>query len=103
MYLNIGEGEFICQYFSLLQGDWKTYRGLFGNLSVDSRDGWLSFPEFRSVLKFYSFLLSGDEVYHVLSKYDWGLYGKIDYRFVWKKLANHGKHLMPKKPPSGAT
>uniref|UniRef100_A0A452HGW1 EF-hand domain-containing protein n=1 Tax=Gopherus agassizii TaxID=38772 RepID=A0A452HGW1_9SAUR len=62
-----------------LRGDWKTLRRAFKKLDIDS-SGHLSLPEFRSVLKLCNLLLDEDEVYHILSKFDPNLDGRIDYK-----------------------
>ncbi|XP_038256136.1 EF-hand calcium-binding domain-containing protein 6-like isoform X2 [Dermochelys coriacea] len=62
-----------------LRGDWKTLRRAFKKLDIYS-NGYLSLPEFRSVLKLCNLLLDEDEVYHILSKFDPNLDGRIDYK-----------------------
>ncbi|XP_029442190.1 EF-hand calcium-binding domain-containing protein 6-like [Rhinatrema bivittatum] len=62
-----------------LQGEWKTLRRAFKKLDTDS-SGYLSLPEFRSVLKLCNLILNEDEVYHIMSKYDQKLNGQINYK-----------------------
>ncbi|KAM8938835.1 EF-hand calcium-binding domain-containing protein 6-like [Pelodytes ibericus] len=62
-----------------LQGEWKTLRRAFRKLDMDS-SGYLSLPEFRSVLKLCNFVLDEDEVYHIMSKYDQNMDGRINYK-----------------------
>uniref|UniRef100_H2ZM26 EF-hand domain-containing protein n=1 Tax=Ciona savignyi TaxID=51511 RepID=H2ZM26_CIOSA len=62
-----------------LAGDWRTLRRAFKKMDVSS-DGMLTLPEFRSVLRLCNVVLDEDEVYHVLSKYDKDLSGKLDYK-----------------------
>ncbi|XP_075053076.1 EF-hand calcium-binding domain-containing protein 6-like [Mixophyes fleayi] len=62
-----------------LQGEWKTLRRAFKKLDMDS-SGYLSLPEFRSVLKLCNFVLDEDEIYHIMSKYDQNLDGRINYK-----------------------
>ncbi|XP_030048075.1 EF-hand calcium-binding domain-containing protein 6 [Microcaecilia unicolor] len=62
-----------------LQGEWKTLRRAFKKLDTDS-SGYLSLPEFRSVLKLCNLILDEDEVYHIMSKYDQNLNGQIHYK-----------------------
>ncbi|XP_076452836.1 EF-hand calcium-binding domain-containing protein 6-like isoform X2 [Babylonia areolata] len=59
-------------------GDWKNIRRAFRKLDV-SGTGYLSLPEFRSVLKLANVLLDEDEVYHVMTEFDRDLSGKIHY------------------------
>lgn len=42
-------------------------------------EGYLSLPEFRSVLKLANILLDEDEVYHVMTQFDNDMTGKIPY------------------------
>lgn len=62
-----------------LQGEWKTLRRAFKKLDTDN-SGYLSLPEFRSVLKLCNFVLDEDEVYHIMSKYDQNMDGRINYK-----------------------
>ncbi|KAG8592119.1 hypothetical protein GDO81_000416 [Engystomops pustulosus] len=62
-----------------LKGEWKTLRRAFKKLDTDS-SGYLSLPEFRSVLKLCNFVLDEDEIYHIMSKYDQNLDGRINYK-----------------------
>ncbi|GCB76167.1 hypothetical protein scyTo_0020984, partial [Scyliorhinus torazame] len=62
-----------------LQGEWKSLRRAFRKLDNTS-SGYLSLPEFRAVLKLCDLLLNEDEVYHVMSKFDENMEGKINYK-----------------------
>ncbi|KAE8629793.1 hypothetical protein XENTR_v10000593 [Xenopus tropicalis] len=62
-----------------LQGEWRTLRRAFRKLDMDS-SGYLSLPEFKSVLKLCNFVLDEDEVYHIMSKYDQNMDGRINYK-----------------------
>ncbi|KAG9479862.1 hypothetical protein GDO78_011737 [Eleutherodactylus coqui] len=62
-----------------LKGEWKTLRRAFKKLDMDS-SGYLSLPEFRSVLKLCNFVLDEDEVFHIMSKYDQNMDGRINYK-----------------------
>ncbi|XP_063776809.1 EF-hand calcium-binding domain-containing protein 6-like isoform X3 [Pseudophryne corroboree] len=62
-----------------LQGEWKTLRRAFKKLDMNS-SGYLSLPEFRSVLKLCNFVLDEDEIYHIMSKYDQNMDGCINYK-----------------------
>ncbi|KAK3091339.1 hypothetical protein FSP39_019098 [Pinctada imbricata] len=61
-----------------LAGDWKNLRRAFRKLDTRN-DGYLSVPEFRSVLKLANVILDEDEVYHVLTQFDHNMSGKIPY------------------------
>ncbi|XP_056017223.1 EF-hand calcium-binding domain-containing protein 6-like isoform X8 [Ostrea edulis] len=61
-----------------LAGDWKNLRRAFRKLDT-SNQGYLSVPEFRSVLKLANVILDEDEVYHVLTQFDHNMSGKIPY------------------------
>ncbi|XP_048248284.1 EF-hand calcium-binding domain-containing protein 6-like isoform X1 [Haliotis rufescens] len=61
-----------------LAGDWKNLRRAFRKLDVTG-NGYLSVPEFRSVLKLANVLLDEDEVYHVMTQFDRDMTGKISY------------------------
>ena len=80
-----------------LSGDWKNLRRAFKKLDTKN-EGYLSIPEFRSVLKLANVILDEEEVYHLLSQFDEDLSGKIPYnKFLnetFKPLApEHGKTL----------
>ncbi|XP_020372348.2 EF-hand calcium-binding domain-containing protein 6 [Rhincodon typus] len=62
-----------------LKGEWKSLRRAFKKLDNTS-SGYLSLPEFRAVLKLCDLLLNEDEVYHVMSKFDENMEGKINYK-----------------------
>ena len=59
-------------------GDWKSLRRAFKKLDIKN-DGYLSFPEFRSVLKLCNVLLDEEEVYQVLNEFDDKMTGQIPY------------------------
>ncbi|XP_077672287.1 EF-hand calcium-binding domain-containing protein 6-like [Eretmochelys imbricata] len=80
-----------------LRGDWKTLRRAFKKLDIYS-NGYLSLPEFRSVLKLCKLLLDEDEVYHILSKFDPNLDGRIDYKSFLEETCKKGQ---PRSPPGG--
>ncbi|XP_043920865.1 EF-hand calcium-binding domain-containing protein 6-like [Protopterus annectens] len=62
-----------------LQGEWKTLQRAFKKLD-NNGTGFLSLPEFRSVLKLCNVMLDEDEVYHIMSKCDPNMDGHIDYK-----------------------
>ncbi|KAL5018758.1 hypothetical protein ScPMuIL_004480 [Solemya velum] len=65
-----------------LAGDWKNLRRAFRKLDTHN-EGYLSVPEFRSVLKLANVILDEDEVYHVMTQFDENMSGKIPYeRFI---------------------
>ncbi|XP_068124872.1 EF-hand calcium-binding domain-containing protein 6-like [Hyperolius riggenbachi] len=74
-----GLGTLTSRMRKKLQGEWKTLRRAFKKLDMDS-SGYLSLPEFRSVLKLCNFVLDEDEVYHIMSKYDQNMDGRINYK-----------------------
>ncbi|XP_005282043.2 EF-hand calcium-binding domain-containing protein 6-like isoform X2 [Chrysemys picta bellii] len=82
-----------------LRGDWKTLRRAFKKLDIDS-SGYLSLPEFRSVLKLCNLLLDEDEVYHILSKFDPNLDGRIDYKSFLEETCKKGQPRTAKKSPA---
>ncbi|XP_029766476.1 EF-hand calcium-binding domain-containing protein 6-like [Terrapene carolina triunguis] len=82
-----------------LRGDWKTLRRAFKKLDIDS-SGYLSLPEFRSVLKLCNLLLDEDEVYHILSKFDPNLDGQIDYKSFLEETCKKGQPRTAKKSPA---
>ncbi|XP_034627963.1 EF-hand calcium-binding domain-containing protein 6-like isoform X4 [Trachemys scripta elegans] len=82
-----------------LRGDWKTLRRAFKKLDIDS-SGYLSLPEFRSVLKLCNLLLDEDEVYHILSKFDPNLDGRIDYKSFLEETCKKGQPRTAKKFPA---
>ncbi|EMP27525.1 EF-hand calcium-binding domain-containing protein 6 [Chelonia mydas] len=79
-----------------LRGDWKTLRRAFKKLDIYS-NGYLSLPEFRSVLKLCNLLLNEDEVYHILSKFDPNLDGRIDYKSFLEETCKKGQPRTAKK------
>ncbi|KAM4810047.1 EF-hand calcium-binding domain-containing protein 6-like [Rhinophrynus dorsalis] len=74
-----GLGTLTSRMRKKLQGEWKTLRRAFRKLDID-RSGYLSLPEFKSVLKLCNFVLDEDEVYHIMSKYDQKMDGRINYK-----------------------
>lgn len=74
-----GLGTLTSRMRKKLQGEWKTLRRAFKKLDTDN-SGYLSLPEFRSVLKLCNFVLDEDEVYHIMSKYDQNMDGRINYK-----------------------
>nr|XP_048703904.1 EF-hand calcium-binding domain-containing protein 6-like isoform X1 [Caretta caretta]XP_048703905.1 EF-hand calcium-binding domain-containing protein 6-like isoform X1 [Caretta caretta] len=79
-----------------LRGDWKTLLRAFKKLDIYS-NGYLSLPEFRSVLKLCKLLLDEDEVYHILSKFDPNLGGQIDYKSFLEETCKKGQPRTAKK------
>ncbi len=76
--------------------DWKNVRRAFKKLDPQN-GGYVTIPEFRSVLRLSNVLLSEDELYHVLSEFDEDLLGKIDYnKFLGEIFRPSAKerHLM---------
>lgn len=75
-----------------LAGDWKNLRRAFKKLDK-SNQGYLSVPEFRSVLKLANVILDEDEVYHVLNKFDHDMTGKISYeKFIEETFKPQTRH-----------
>lgn len=76
-----------------LAGDWKNLRRAFRKLDTHN-EGYLSVPEFRSVLKLANVILDEDEVYHVMTQFDENMSGKIPYeKFIeetFKPPSRHG-------------
>ncbi|XP_074648527.1 EF-hand calcium-binding domain-containing protein 6-like [Tubulanus polymorphus] len=62
-----------------MAGDWKNLRRAFKKLDA-SNLGYLSLPEFRSVLKLANVVLDEDEVYHVMTRFDENMTGNIAYQ-----------------------
>lgn len=59
--------------------------------------GYLSVPEFRSVLKLANVMLDEDEVYHVLNQFDNDMSGKISYdKFIDETLKPPTRHSVRK-------
>ncbi|KAM4708958.1 EF-hand calcium-binding domain-containing protein 6-like [Discoglossus pictus] len=82
-----------------LQGEWKTLRRAFRKLDLES-SGYLSLPEFRSVLKLCNFVLDEDEVYHIMSKYDQNMDGQINYKSFLENTCKKSKPSAPNTPLS---
>ncbi|KAI8521540.1 hypothetical protein Bbelb_012940 [Branchiostoma belcheri] len=98
---NKGLGGITARLRQKLAGDWKYLRRAFKKLDSDNT-GYLSLPEFRSVLRLSNLILDEDEVYHVMSKFDENMEGKIPYnRFLEdtlrKKLDSPRKSVSPRK------
>lgn len=65
-----------------ITGDWKNLRRAFKKMDTQN-EGYLSLPEFRKVLSLANVILDEDEVYHVMTKFDENMTGKISYnRFL---------------------
>lgn len=73
--------------FSLLQlaGNWKTLDRVCKKLDQAST-GFLTLPEFQSVLQLCNIVLDEDEMYHLMSKYDKDMVGKIKYSKLINKI-----------------
>lgn len=75
-----------------LAGDWKNLRRAFRKLDK-TNNGYLSVPEFRSVLKLANVILDEDEVYHVLNKFDQNMSGQIHYeKFIDETFKPETRH-----------
>ncbi|XP_045213857.1 EF-hand calcium-binding domain-containing protein 6-like isoform X3 [Mercenaria mercenaria] len=75
-----------------LAGDWKNLRRAFRKLDK-TNNGYLSVPEFRSVLKLANVILDEDEVYHVLNRFDHNMSGKIQYeKFIEETFKPETRH-----------
>ncbi|XP_069600420.1 EF-hand calcium-binding domain-containing protein 6-like [Ranitomeya imitator] len=74
-----------------LKGEWKTLRRAFKKLDMDS-SGYLSLPEFRSVLKLCNFVLDEDEVFDIMSKYDQNMDGRINYKSFLEHTCKKESH-----------
>lgn len=61
---------------------------------LDTRnEGYLSLPEFRSVLKLANVILDEDEVYHVMTQFDNNMSGKIPYeQFIEETFKPQTRH-----------
>ncbi|XP_076459815.1 EF-hand calcium-binding domain-containing protein 6-like isoform X2 [Babylonia areolata] len=85
-----------------LAGDWKNIRRAFRKLDV-SGNGYLSLPEFRSVLKLANVLLDEEEVYHVMTEFDRDLTGKIQYeKFIEETFKPETRRSVRSKPEQKA-
>ncbi|KAJ8335897.1 hypothetical protein SKAU_G00392390 [Synaphobranchus kaupii] len=62
-----------------LQGDGRILRRSFQKLDA-AGSGYLSPSEFGAVLRLCNVALNQEEVFHILSKFDRGLDGRVDYR-----------------------
>lgn len=75
-----------------LAGDWKNMRRAFRKLDTRN-EGYLSLPEFRSVLKLANVILDEDEVYHVMTQFDNNMSGKIPYeQFIEETFKPQTRH-----------
>ncbi|XP_032219247.2 EF-hand calcium-binding domain-containing protein 6 [Nematostella vectensis] len=70
-----------------LSGEWKNLRKAFRKLDLQN-DGYLSIPEFRSVLRLCNTVLEEDEIYHLLSELDSGMSGNVNYREFLTKVSS---------------
>jgi Ca2+-binding EF-hand superfamily protein len=61
-----------------LVNDYRSLRRAFRKLDVNNL-GYLSVPEFRSVLKLASVPIDEEEIYQLLSTFDESMSGKIPY------------------------
>ncbi|XP_002734907.1 EF-hand calcium-binding domain-containing protein 6-like [Saccoglossus kowalevskii] len=61
-----------------LVGDWRNLRRAFKKIDSD-RSGFLTVPEFRSVLTLCNIIMNEEEVYHVMSTFDENMDGRINY------------------------
>ncbi len=61
-----------------ISGDWKNMRRAFRKLD-ENNTGFLSLPEFRSVLKLANVILDEEEIYQVMSQFDTDMSGKVPY------------------------
>ncbi|XP_069123520.1 EF-hand calcium-binding domain-containing protein 6-like isoform X1 [Argopecten irradians] len=75
-----------------LAGEWKNLRRAFRKLDKKNV-GYLSLPEFRSVLKLANVILDEDEVYHVMTEFDHNMSGKIPYeKFIEETFKPQTSH-----------
>lgn len=84
-----------------VSGDWKNLRRAFRKLDFNGT-GYLSLPEFRSVLKLANVLLDEDEVYHVMTEFDRDLTGQIHYEKLIEETFKPDSRHSTKKPPSAS-
>lgn len=82
-----------------LQGEWKILRRAFKKLDTGS-SGYLSLPEFRSVLKLCNFVLDEDEVYQIMSQYDQNMDGRINYKSFLERTCKEDNRSMSSTPLS---
>ncbi|XP_020392917.2 EF-hand calcium-binding domain-containing protein 6-like [Rhincodon typus] len=68
-----------------LAGNWKILEKVCRKLDFTST-GFLTLPEFRSVLRLCNIVLDEDEIYHMMSKYDENMEGKIKYSNIINKI-----------------
>ncbi|XP_041066373.1 EF-hand calcium-binding domain-containing protein 6-like [Carcharodon carcharias] len=68
-----------------LAGNWKTLERMCKKLDCAST-GFLTLPEFRSVLQLCNVILDEDEIYQMMSKYDENMEGKIKYSNIINKI-----------------
>ena len=52
-----------------------------------TNDGYLTIPEFRSVLRLCNTVLDEDEIYHLLSELDQNMEGKINISEFIRKMS----------------
>ncbi|XP_067858335.1 EF-hand calcium-binding domain-containing protein 6-like [Heptranchias perlo] len=70
-----------------LAGNWKTLDRVCKKLDCTST-GFLTLPEFQSVLRLCNIVLDEDEIYHMMSKYDEDMVGKIKYSKLINNIFN---------------
>ncbi|XP_072095894.1 EF-hand calcium-binding domain-containing protein 6-like isoform X1 [Mobula birostris] len=68
-----------------LAGNWKTLDRVCKKLDCAS-PGFLTLPEFRSVLQLCNIVLDEEEIYQLMSKYDDDMVGKIKYSKLVNKI-----------------
>ncbi|KAI1887577.1 hypothetical protein AGOR_G00191740 [Albula goreensis] len=78
-----------------LQGEGRTLRRSFRKLDTTG-SGHLSPSEFGAVLKLCNVALNQEEVYHILSKFDRGLDGRVDYRGFLQEM-HHSRVPKPER------
>ena len=61
-----------------MQGDWKYLRRAFKKIDI-ANEGFVSLPQFRSVLKLGHIELSDDEVYQLMNRFDENMTGNVAY------------------------
>ena len=61
-----------------VQGDWKYLRRAFKKMDI-ANEGFVTLPQFRSVLKLGHIELSDDEVYQLMNRFDENMTGNVAY------------------------
>lgn len=78
-----------------LEGAGRNLRRSFRKLDA-AGTGYLSPSEFGAVLRLCNVALSQEEVYHILSKFDRGLDGRVDYHsFLQEMCQSHTPKTAP--------